>query len=231
MVDRGSVLVVAAHPDDEVLGCGATMARHAEAGAAVRTFIVGEGATARSVDRVIASAQDEVSALRAAARSAATILGTQPPSFGGFADNRLDGVELLEIVKTVERIVAEFSPQVVYTHHGGDLNVDHRRVHDAVLTACRPLPGSAVRAIYSFEVLSSTGWMGASRELAFVPTRFVDVTATLARKLDALKAYSGEMRAFPHARSIEAVTALAQLRGATVGLAAAEAFQVEREIC
>lgn len=225
-----SVLIVAAHPDDEILGCGATIARHVEAGDRVSIFIVAEGATSRATDPSDQTGRAEVERLKDAARKAGKAVGVDEVRFGGFPDNRMDGVVLLDVVKAVENVVADLRPRIVYTHHGGDLNVDHKYVHDAVMTACRPLPGSSIEAIYSFEVLSSTGWGGASREKAFVPTRFVDVSATLDRKMNALTAYEAEMRAFPHARSMEAVRALAQVRGAEAGIAAAEAFQVEREI-
>jgi LmbE family N-acetylglucosaminyl deacetylase len=227
MNDR--VLVVAAHPDDEVLGCGGTLARHAAAGDTVDILILAEGATSRDAARNAAARDGEMSALRDAAKACAAIIGTGAPAFGGLPDNRLDGVDLLDIVKLVEDAVARVSPNVVYTHHAGDLNVDHQRVNAAVMTACRPLPGSALRAVYAYETPSSTEWAGDGLP-AFRPTRFVDIAATLDLKMKALDAYAAEMRPFPHPRSAEAVMALARWRGATAGLAAAEAFAVLREV-
>jgi LmbE family N-acetylglucosaminyl deacetylase len=145
------------------------------------------------------------------------------------ADNRLDSVDLLDIVKLVEDHVSACRPDIVYTHHGGDLNIDHRRVHEAVLTACRPLPGMGSRAVYAFETPSSTEWADETLPV-FRPTRFVDISDTLDTKLAALDAYESEMRAFPHPRSIESVTALARWRGACAGVAAAEAFVVVHEV-
>lgn len=222
-----SILVVAAHPDDEVLGMGGVMARHAAEGDAVHLLLVAEGATSRADTRAEADSA-EVDALRAHAQAAADTLGVKTLAFGGFPDNRLDGQELLDVVKVVERLVDAHAPAVVYTHHPEDLNVDHRVVCHAVLTACRPQPGSSVREILAGEVLSATGWGPARPERSFCPTLYVDIADHLAKKLAALEHYAGEMRPFPHARSVEAVEAQARLRGAQVGLAAAEAFEVLR---
>ncbi|MEW5728901.1 MAG: PIG-L deacetylase family protein [Pseudomonadota bacterium] len=224
------ILVVAAHPDDEVLGCGATMARHAREGDRVHVLIVAEGATSRADRRDADAASDQLESLRAAARAAARCLGTEEPRFAGLPDNRLDAMDLLDLIKVVERAVADIGPAVVYTHHAGDLNIDHRLVHQAVLTACRPLPGGTVRIIRSFETPSSTEWAGPGADVAFLPNRFVDVSDTLDAKMAALDCYASEMRSFPHARSAEAVTALARWRGASAGMAAAEAFMVLREL-
>ncbi len=224
------VLVVAAHPDDEVLGCGATLARHAREGADVHILILAEGITSRDDARNAAGRAAELDALRDAARHAAAALGARPPVFGGFPDNRMDTVALIDVVKQVEKLVAEIRPTVIYTHHPGDLNVDHGVAARAVLTACRPLPGAGVRAIYAFEVLSSTEWAPESLAAPFAPSRWVSVAPFLDAKIAALNAYAGEMRPFPHARSIEAVRALAALRGAQCGHIAAEAFSVVREV-
>lgn len=220
-----NVLVVAAHPDDEVLGCGASIARHAAAGDAVHVLILAEGLTSRG--RAGAAALRK---LRADAQKAARVLGAQPPVFGGLPDNRLDTVALLDVVKLVEREVARVRPAVVYTHHAGDLNVDHRVAHQAVLTACRPLPASPVGKILCFEVPSSTEWQAPGSAPAFAPNVFHDVAKSLSRKLAALRAYAGEMRRWPHPRSLKAVEHLARWRGATIGADAAEAFVLARAV-
>lgn len=221
-----TVLVVAAHPDDEVLGCGGVIARHADAGDRVVPFILAEGATARGG----ASSGDETERLQDAARKAARILGAEVPRFGGFPDNRLDSLPLLDVIKRIEAVVKELGPSVVYTHHGGDLNIDHRIAHQAVVTACRPLPSATVGVIYAFETVSSTEWASDSMAGAFRPTRFADISEQLDRKMEALGCYAVEMRSFPHARSKEAIAALARVRGASVGVTAAEAFVVVREV-
>ena len=223
------VLVVAAHPDDEILGCGGTLSRHAAEGCEINLLILAEGATSRDEWRQIAARAAEIDALRDAAHRAAGVIGAAPPSFGGFADNRMDSVALLDVIKVIERKINEVKPDIVYTHHGGDLNIDHRIVHEAVVTACRPLPDAVVRAIYAFETISSTEWaLDSSRQ--FRPVRWVDISDFLARKMEALACYDTEMRPFPHPRSREGVEALARMRGATAGVSAAEAFSVVREI-
>lgn len=225
-----NVLVIAAHPDDEVLGVAGTIARHADAGDKVHVLFLAEGATARDDDRAAPDREGEIATLKDAARTTATILGAEPPRFSGLPDNRLDGMALLDVIKIVESIVDEIKPRVVYTHHSGDLNVDHQIAHRATLTACRPLPDSPVRAVYAFETLSSTEWAFARSDNGFHPKHFVDITLQLERKLQALGSYENEIRAFPHPRSHEAVEALARLRGSTVGVGAAEAFEVVREL-
>jgi LmbE family N-acetylglucosaminyl deacetylase len=226
----GGVLIVAAHPDDEVLGCGGVAARHAANGEWVDTLILAEGATARDKRGTGVGMSAEVRALREAASAAARILGAKPPQFAGLPDNRMDTVPLLAVVKYVEEAVERAKPALIYTHHGGDLNIDHRITHQAVITACRSLPGSCVNAVYAFETLSSTEWSTNGTGSGFRPTRFVAVGDMLERKLQALECYESEMRDFPHARSRKAVEAQAVLRGAEAGVTAAEAFEVVREI-
>ncbi len=221
-----TVLVVAAHPDDEVLGCGGSLARHVRLGNRVHVLILAEGATARDDLRDVDARQTDLLGLREAAGRAAGVLGIAAPRFGGFPDNRMDSVAILDVTKRVESVVEEIAPSVVYTHHGGDLNRDHRIVHEAVLTACRPLPGRSVRQLFAFETLSSSEWASESIGPGFRPRRFVDISVDLDAKLRALECYEQEMRQFPHPRSHEAVQALARLRGSQVGLMAAEAFDV-----
>ena len=227
-----TVLVVAAHPDDEILGCGGTVARHTADGDDVHVLILGEGARARARTRdANARALDlETDALRAAAIAAAEILGTHPPRFGHLPDNRMDSLDLLDVVHEVEEVIGSVGPSLVYTHHGGDLNIDHQVVHRAVLTACRPLPSARVRRVYTFETLSSTEWTPAAVSAPFAPQRFHDIAPHLGTKLEALSKYESEMRDAPHPRSLKAVEALAAYRGHSVGLMAAEAFEVVREL-
>lgn len=225
MPKPNSVLVVAAHPDDEVLGCGGAMARHAAAGDRVFVMFLADGVTSRESKNPNRAINDR----QKAARTAARILGAEPPTFCNFPDNRLDTIPLLDMIKAVERVTARVRPGIVYTHHAKDLNVDHRRTHEAVMTACRPVPGSMTASIYGFETASSTEWaLGTGG--SFRPTRFVDITGFLDRKLQALEQYAHEMRPFPHARSREAIRAMARARGVIVGLRAAEAFEVFRQV-
>ncbi|HWZ61729.1 MAG TPA: PIG-L deacetylase family protein [Steroidobacteraceae bacterium] len=226
-----SVVIVAAHPDDEVLGCGGTAARLAAEGDAVHILLMadGEGARAdRNAGRV--EIRERMSARSAAARSAGKILGCASVELLRYADNRMDGEQLLDVVQAVERFMTLHRPSLVLTHHAGDVNVDHRVVHEAVVVACRPQPGLGVRELLFFEVPSSTEWRPPPGPALFHPNWFVDISATLDRKVEALNAYASELREFPHPRSTAAVRALAQWRGASAGLLAAEAFVLGRKL-
>ena len=224
------VLVVAAHPDDEVLGCGGTIARHADAGDQVQLLIVAEGATSRQQQRDRSQASVDLSALALAAQRAALILGATGVELLDLPDNRLDSLDRLDLIKQIEERIERHQPQVVYVHHAGDVNVDHRRLHEAVVTACRPTPGHPVRRLLSYEVASSTEWQPPGSAPAFEPNWFVDISAQWPRKREALEAYASEMRPWPHARSSEAVEHLARWRGAQVGVEAAEAFCLLRQL-
>jgi len=225
-----AVLVVAAHPDDEVLGCGGTIARHADAGDAVQVLIVAEGATSRQELRDRNQAADELSHLAHASQVAGAILGAAGVELLDLPDNRLDALDRLDLIKQIEEHIVRHQPQVLYVHHAGDVNIDHRRLHEAVVTACRPTPGQPMRRLLSYEVASSTEWQPPGSAPAFQPNWFVDITAQWARKRQALEAYAAEMRPWPHARSIEALEHLARWRGAQVGVEAAEAFCLLREL-
>jgi LmbE family N-acetylglucosaminyl deacetylase len=212
------VLVIAAHPDDEVLGCGGTMARHVADGDDVNVLFVADGETSRGMK---ALPNRNLMAL-----AASQIIGTKPPQFLDFSDQRLDQLALLDIVKLIEVHAFMIKPTIVYTHHADDLNLDHRIVHRATMTACRPLPGSSVNAIYAFEVLSSTEW-----GTGFAPNHFVDVSGQMSiAKMHALECYTSEMRDHPHPRSFEAANHLEKLRGAFCGVDRAEAFMTLRNI-
>jgi N-acetylglucosamine malate deacetylase 1 len=218
------ILCVAAHPDDEALGCGGTLARHAAAGDEVHVCLVAEGLTSRQGGGDTAALAE----LAATAQRANALLGVRATRLLGLPDNCLDALPRLEVIQRIEQVIAEVQPDIVYTHAAADLNIDHQIVHEAVLTACRPVPGQAVKRILCFEVPSSTEWRGAGSAQAFAPNWFVDISATLAAKRAALGEYAGEMRPWPHARSIAACEHLARWRGASVGVEAAEAFMLAR---
>ncbi len=225
-----NILVIAAHPDDEVLGCGGTLARWAAEGHDVHVLLLADGESARSATAHSASGTVLMEQRNCAARNARDILGCKSCELLALPDNRLDGMELLDIVRLIEATIERIRPQTLLTHHCGDVNIDHSVVHDAVVTACRPQPGHLVSELLFFEVPSSTEWRPAGSALPFQPNVFVDISGTLAIKHAALGAYSGEMRAFPHPRSHQAVEALARWRGASVGVDAAEAFMLGRKI-
>jgi LmbE family N-acetylglucosaminyl deacetylase len=224
------VLVVAAHPDDEVLGCGGTIARHADSGDQVHVLIVAEGSTSRQKVRDRSQVRDELSALAKAAQAAGSILGAAGVELLDLPDNRLDSLDRLDLIKCIEQHVNRHQPECVYVHHAGDVNVDHRRLHEAVVTACRPTPGHGVKRLLSFEVASSTEWQPLGSAPVFQPNWFVDISVQWERKREALLAYSSEMRVWPHPRSFEAVEHLARWRGAQVGVEAAEAFCLLRQL-
>jgi N-acetylglucosamine malate deacetylase 1 len=223
------VLAVCAHPDDEALGVGGTLARHSAEGDQVCLLFLSDGVTSRAHGHDPNTSKDEIAARKRMAAVAAAALGAQPPRFLDLPDNRLDGVELLDVVKQIEAVLADLHPTIIYTHHINDLNVDHRIAHQAVLTACRPLPGHSVQAIYAFETASSTEWEPAGLGVGFRPTRYVDISAFRAAKQAAIRAYAAEMRPFPHPRSLEAIEAQWRWRGAQAGMAAAEGLVVVRQ--
>jgi LmbE family N-acetylglucosaminyl deacetylase len=224
-----SVLVVAAHPDDEILGCGGTMTRLVREGHEVRIAILAEGISSRYAHREDAD-QQQLQHLHARARQAADKVGVKELVLCKLPDNRLDTVPLLDVVKTVEDLVARFRPEIIYTHHPGDLNVDHGVVHRAVLTATRPMSGQCVRDVFAFEVPSSTEWAFQRIEPPFRPNVFVDIADSLETKIAALGCYETEARKFPHPRPPEALRAIATRWGSVVGLQAAEAFELIRSV-
>lgn len=225
-----SALVVAAHPDDEVLGCGGTVARLTQAGVRVAVGFVADGVTSRTDVSDEKESAAEIAARRAAATEACRLLGVTSVSFGNFPDNRLDSVPLLQIAKHIEQLLAEHRPDTLLTHFGGDVNIDHRRVHEAAIVACRPQRGHCVRTLLFFEVPSSTEWQPPGVAPAFAPNWFVDISGFLADKLAALEAYKAELRTWPHPRSLQAVEHLAKWRGASIGADAAEAFVLGRQL-
>lgn len=228
---KNKVLVIAAHPDDEILGCGATIAKRIRQGDSVHTTIMAEGITSRDVVRDSGKRASDLSQLAIAAKLANEILGVHSLELLNFPDNRMDSIDRLDIIKAVETIFVVHQPDIVYTHHANDLNIDHRRVHDAVITACRPHPGQhVVRQLLFFEVPSSTEWQMAYSAPPFQPNWFEDISDSLAFKLLALEAYHSEMRTWPHPRSLEAVSYLAKWRGACIGTEAAEGFVLGRYI-
>lgn len=237
-----SILTIAAHPDDEVLGCGGTIAKLTAAGHSVSVLIFTDGVSARVYGKYLNGAEQlrlecEISERRIAARSAATILGVRNVTLLGLLDQQLDAVRLIELTQDVEKKIKDLKPERVYTHSKHDLNLDHQLVAKAVLTATRP-GVTSVREVYAFEVPSSTEW---AFNNGFKPNIFEDISCYckgwydsseiptyLDMKLKALHCYESELRPFPHPRSEEVVRALAAWRGATAGVSAAEAFEVYR---
>ena len=225
------ILVVAAHPDDEILGCGGTVLKHIANGDIVHTMIMAEGLTSRDMQRNVEEHENELAILHTGALQAAKFMGVEKLVMNNFPDNRMDTVALLDVVKKIETEVDEFQPEIVYTHHAGDVNIDHTVTHNAVITACRPLPGQSVSRILFFETLSSTEWQMQTTDKNFLPNWYVDIGPFFDKKIEALRFYESEMREYPHSRSYRAVDILAQKRGFTVGIEYAEAFSLGRIIC
>lgn len=226
---KEKILVVAAHPDDEVLGCGATIKRFVNEGSDVSIAILGEGITARCKTRED-SDKSRVNALKIKSEKVAKFLGAKSLFTFDLADNQFDTVPLLDIVKIIENVVEKIAPSTIFTHHGSDLNIDHVITHRAVMIATRPVSRFTVKNIYMFEVASSTEWSFGQFKPAFNPNVFYDISETIEAKIGAMKFYDTEFRSFPHPRSKEAMVASAKRWGSVGGLMAAEAFELLRSI-
>jgi LmbE family N-acetylglucosaminyl deacetylase len=219
------VLVIAAHADDDVLGCGATVAKHIANGASVKVVFLADGVTSRASET-----PESLTSRERAAQIALSILGVKEHYFCNLPDNSMDSLPLLEVIRTLQVAIGDFCPDVVYTHSPTDLNVDHRIAFAATLTVFRPQPGSPSPTILSFEIPSSTEWNPPSTGNVFSPNWFENVEGYFDVKLEALEAYGEEMRIFPHSRSIQAIEALATWRGSSIGVTKAEAFMLARRI-
>ncbi len=221
------ILVVAAHPDDELIGLGGTIRRLADEGKEIHAIILAEGITSRAEKREEANF-DELKELRKDAQKAAEIIGYSSIEFHDFPDNRMDKIDLLDIIKVISGYVEKYKPDTIFTHHHGDLNIDHRRTCEAVLTACRPVGEYSVRRIYAFETLSSTEW-NYNNENPFTPNVYFDVSRTMEAKIRGMACYCSECTTYPHPRSSEAMEALGKYRGTNAGFKMAEAFMLLRE--
>lgn len=224
-----NILIIAAHPDDEVLGCGGTIARLVNEMKTVYVAILGEGITSRYGQREQAD-QKLIEELGNHSRQVSKLLGVKELFLFNLPDNRFDTVPLLDIIKIIEDLVNRLRPEIIYTHHAGDLNIDHAITHRGVLTATRPVENCSVKELYTFEVPSSTEWAFSQFKPAFQPNVFMDISATLEIKIQAMQIYESEVRHFPHPRSSQVLRAIAERWGSGVGLPAAEAFQLVRGI-
>lgn len=225
-------MIVAAHPDDELLGLGASMHKLIkEEGVITHVVILGEGITSRSDMRNVDDWKEELKKHHQNMYSAAKIIGYHSVKSYNFSDNRFDSHALLDIVKVVEHEKENFQPDIIFTHHGGDLNIDHQITFQAVMTATRPMQGECVKTIITFETPSATEWQASSDPRHFSPNLFIEVSEDdLQAKVDAMAAYQYEVREFPHPRSFGALRIMAQYRGYIVGKPLAEAFQIIRLI-
>ncbi len=221
------ILVVAAHPDDELLGVGGTVRRLSDEGNEVYALIMAEGITSRS-DKREDSDQSELDALKKDSIKACETVGYKDVEFCGLPDNRMDSLDLLDVIKKLTPFIEKYSPEIIFTHHHGDLNIDHRITNEAVLTCTRPMLGEKVRKILAFETPSSTEWNYNYTE-PFTPNVYYDITQTVDFKIKGMDCYKSERREYPHPRSGEALEALAKVRGSQCGFENAEAFMLLRE--
>jgi len=219
------ILIIAAHPDDEILGCGGTAARLVEEGNEAYTMILGEGIASRDETRQGEKREEEIAKLKKELNEANNIIGVKEVYLYDFPDNRFDSVPLLDIVKAVEKVKVRLKPDILFTHYEKDLNIDHQITYQAVLTAARPVAEETVKEIYSFEVLSSTEW---NYPLRFSPDCFFDISGTIDLKVKAMEQYKSELREYPHPRSIKGIRLNAENWGMKVGMAYAEAFKTVR---
>ena len=224
-----NILAVVAHPDDEILGCGAALRKLADEGHTVYTCVLCGDADARH-------ARPDLERLERVIADANKILKVTATKRCSFRNIQFNAVPHLEIVREIERAIAEFKPEWVFTHSPGDLNIDHRVCYEATMAAIRlpqrlsaDLPVTMIRKVLLFEVLSSSDW-ASPLDPPFVPNTWMDVGETLSYKLDALEAFEGALKPFPHSRSRENVVNLARLRGAQIGIETAEAFVTVRDL-
>ncbi len=218
------VLVIAAHPDDEVLGIGGTVRKHVNQGDCVWCIILGEGMTSRNItDKAVL---DE---LHNDTLVSAKVLGYEKVIFSNFPDNKFDSVPLLQVTQEIEKYIDLFKPEIVYTHHSGDLNIDHRITYEATVTATRPIGDYTVQEVYTFETPSSTEWNFAKQDVAFVPNVFNDISTTIKDKIKAMGCYTSELREYPHPRSLKALEIIAAKWGTVVGKEYVEALCLVRK--
>lgn len=221
-------LIVVAHPDDEVLGMGGTIAKLTEKGVEIHLLIVTDGSSsqyrnAEDLNAIINAKKDET-------QRCCDILGVKSITYGDLPDMKLDTVPHIEINAVIEKSIRLLQPDAVFTHFFGDLNLDHRLVFNSVMVACRPLAEQCVKNIYCFEVPSATDWNAVSSQTVFVPNLFVNIGDYLKTKLQAMLCYQTELRVFPHPRSLEYINKVSEADGIKVGLAAVERFLLIRQL-
>jgi LmbE family N-acetylglucosaminyl deacetylase len=226
MFEFKNVLVVASHPDDEVLGCGGTLYNLKKNGAKISGLFLSDGESSRKhlkINKLILNRKKQ-------AIKAGKIIGIKKSIFGNFPDNSMDSVPLLKIIQFIEKQIKIIKPDAIFTHFESDLNIDHQITNKAVVTACRPTKNQTVKSILFFEILSSSEWNISSKNKSFKPNYFVDITNSIRFKIKALKYYKRELKKWPHPRSVEGVKLLSKTRGSSVGLSNAEAFILGRHI-
>lgn len=220
---KSKVLVIAPHPDDEVLGCGGTIARHTNQGDEVYVLVVTRGAPDIYSFEAVEQGREEL-------RAAHSLLKVSSVHFLDFPAPKVDTIPIYKLADAIGEVIRSLCPSIVYLPHGGDIHADHQAVYKAALVAARPINSCSVKRILCYETLSETEWSDPFGDSAFIPTVFVDITEHLDYKLKAMNCYHSQLQQPPHPRSLQGIETLARLRGATVSLPAAEAFMLVREI-
>ncbi len=230
--ENSKILIIVAHPDDELLGLGASMNRLInEFKVKTRVVILGEGITSRSDDRDRDKWQRELEIHKINIKHAQSAIGYHSVKTYDFPDNRFDTVALLDIIKIIEKEKNDFQPNLIFTHHGGDVNIDHQKTFEAVITACRPMENEQVRSIVTFETPSGTEWRASTDPRNFIPNYFIQVSKdNLNAKIIGMESYEFEKRNYPHPRSPKSLEIQAQRWGVSIGSDYAEAFTIVRSI-
>lgn len=233
------ILIIAAHPDDEVLGMGGTIKKYTSNGHEVKIVFMATGIFSRRTTKYENSTnykvdkkttmkmKKELTALQNDAKKASKIMGVTNTEFMNFPDNEMDKISNLEVTKKIEGIIEKFQPGIVFTHSPYDINIDHRVLYNATITATRPIKDCKVKDVFAFEVPSSTEWYFPSK---FSANIFVDISKELPTKLRALEAYKNEIKDYPHPRSVKALEIISKRWGTVSGYAAAEAFMLVRSL-
>lgn len=225
------IMVVVAHPDDEILGVGGTINRIAELGGTIKVIILGEGLTSRSLKRDRSQYSSELLIHRENIKEAQKILKYQHLEVYDLPDNRFDTVPLLDIIKIVEIEKDNFNPDVIFTHHLGDVNIDHQKTFEAVHTSIRPLITEKVCGLICFETLSGTEWIPSNDPRKFNPNLYIELNKeNLKTKIEAMNCYQFEKRDYPHPRSREGIITRSKMWGISIGKPLAEAFEIIRLI-
>lgn len=222
------ILVIAAHPDDEVLGMGGTIAKFASEGKEVHLLIVTDGSTSQY--RGTSNLQAILDKKKIETEDCATVLGFKSVSYGNLPDMKLDAIPHIQINQVIEKCIDKIKPNTVFTHFWGDVNVDHQNVYRSTLVAVRPVMGQVVKRLYCYQVPSSTEWTPCNPNTMFVPNVFIDIEKYANQKYEAFSQYSTELREYPHPRSVRYLRETDIANGLKVGLKSAEQFMLLRQI-
>lgn len=222
------VLIIAAHPDDEVLGMGGTIAKLTKEGNEVYVLIVTDGSSSQYKDcnnlsEIIANKKYET-------QNCSKILGVREVLYGNLPDMKLDTIPHIEINKVIENVINKIHPEIVYTHFWGDVNMDHQCVYKSTLVAVRPVMGQVVKELYCYRVPSSTEWTPCKADTMYMPNVFVDIEKESEIKYEAFSKYTTELREYPHPRSIRYLRESDKTVGLRVGLFCAEEFVLLRKV-